>query len=116
MALVDQLAKSKLSLAGNGFNPKISQPDFGFVDSAGGLDLKQSKLHNFYSVDGNPNVRIRDYNRLALGGSTTVKPPTQLDELDPIAPKLSPFGVVSQSYRSKVGLQYKQLGPSDGRY
>jgi len=67
-------------------------------------------------MDGNPNVRVRNYNGLALGGVTVPRKPSQLDELDPIAPKLIPIGVVTQSYKSRVGQQYKQLGPTEGRY
>jgi hypothetical protein len=78
-----------------------------------------SRLQNNYSVDGNPNVRIEDFNRLALGGSTTAPTPSTLDELDPIAPnnyQAGTGGVVSQIYKSKAGRSYKDLGPQPGRY
>jgi hypothetical protein len=42
--------------------------------------------------------------------------PSNMDELDPIAPNLSPVGVVSQVYKSKTGRRYRDLGPIDGRY
>jgi hypothetical protein len=61
-------------------------------------------------------LRIHDYNRAALGGVTSVRPPARLDELDNNAPNLSPGGVVSQVYKSPIGQRYKDLGPQEGRY
>ena len=71
-----------------------------------------NSLHNLYSVDGNPDVTWRLINR-----NLPMKPqPSKMDELDPIAPNLSPVGVVSQVYKSKTGRRYRDLGPVDGRY
>jgi hypothetical protein len=119
-SVLDQLPQSTLSLVGNGFNTQVNQPAWGYTDSTGQLDPALSKLQNTYSVDGNPNVRIKDFNRAALGGVTTVKPPATLDELDPNAPKNTQAGlaggVVSQIYKSPNGRRYKDLGPQPGRY
>jgi hypothetical protein len=120
MAVIDQLEKSTLSLRGNNLNPQSQQPAWGYQSLIngiiGGIQPEASELHNTYSVNSIPSVRIIDFNRSALGGVTAVKVPSILDELDVKAPKLIPFGVVSQAYKSKVGQQYKQLGPSEGRY
>lgn len=113
MPIIDQLPNSSLSLQGNGFNPQSQQPAWGYTDATANLDPAVSKLQNTYSVNSNPQVRLKDFNR---NGVTTVKPEATLDELDSRAPNLNPFGVVSQVYKSKVGRQYKQLGPRDGRY
>jgi hypothetical protein len=119
MAIIDQLANSTLSLVGNGFNPQVNQPAWGYVDATGQVDPALSKLQNTYSVDGIPNVRIKDFNRAALGGVTAVRTPATLDELDPNAPnnyQAGTGGVVSQVYKSKSGRRYKDLGPQPGRY
>ena len=123
MAIIDQLSDSTLSLQGNGFNPSPTQADWGYpsVTPYAPADLmpESSKLHNEYSVNGAPRVYLADYNRLALGGSTTVKPPSTLDELDPIAPRnlqAGMGGVVSQIYKSATGRKYRDLGPQPGRY
>jgi hypothetical protein len=113
MAIIDQLNRSNLSLQGNGFNPQQNQPAWGYTDASANLDPAASKLQNTYSVDSNPNVRLKDFNR---NGTTTVRPESQLDELDNRAPRLTPGGVVSQVYKSPAGRQYKQLGPQPGRY
>ena len=113
MAIIDQLNRSNLSLQGNGFNPQQNQPAWGYTDASANLDPAASKLQNTYSVDSNPNVRLKDFNR---NGTTTVRPESQLDELDNRAPRLTPGGVVSQAYKSKPGLRYKDLGPAGGRY
>lgn len=115
-SVLDQLDKSNLSLQGNKFNPKPQSPDWGYPDQTGELQPDLSKLQYTYSVDGNPEVRIQDYNRAALGGVTTVRPPAFLDELDSNAPNLTPGGVVSQVYKSSPGRNYRDLGPSEGRY
>jgi hypothetical protein len=89
------------------------------VDSTNQLDPALSKLQYTYSVDGNPNERIVDFNRAALGGVTSVKVPSTLDELDPKAPnnlQAGNGGVVSQIYKSAPGRNYKDLGPQPGRY
>jgi len=118
-SVLDQLENSNYSLQGNGFNPQVNQPAWGYTDATGQLDPALSKLQNTYSVDGNPNVRIKDFNRAALGGVTTVRTPATLDELDPNAPnnyQAGTGGVVSQIYKSSTGRNYKDLGPSEGRY
>lgn len=94
------------------------------LTTTGNLSLKGAKpqnfgvnpvppnsLHNLYSVDGNPDVTWRPSNGLGF------KPiPSNIDELDPIAPNLKPGGVVSQIYKSKQGRRYRDLGPKEGRY
>ena len=99
MGLLDKLKNSLLGLGGNkpqnfGVNP-----------------VPPNSLHNSYSVDGKPDVKWR------LSNSSGFKPqPSNLDELDPNAPKLIPGGIVSTAYKSKPGKRYKDLGPSGGRY
>lgn len=115
-SVLDQLDKSNLSLQGNNFNPQSQNANWGYSDATGELQPDLSKLQYTYSVDGDPNVRIQDYNRAALGGVTTVRPPARLDELDTNAPNLTPGGVVSQIYKSTPGRNYKDLGPAEGRY
>jgi hypothetical protein len=119
--VLDQLQGSTLSLQGNGLTGNRSvgnttNPSWGYSDPSGLPDPYYSKLQDTYSVDGNPNEIIVDFNRQALGGVTSVKVPSILDELDPNAPNNQPFGVVSQIYKSKSGRRYEDLGPSDGRY
>jgi hypothetical protein len=113
MAIIDQLNRSNLSLQGNGFNPQQNQPAWGYIDASANLAPAASKLQNTYSVNSNPNVRLKDFNR---NGVTFVPAESKLDELDNRAPRLTPGGVVSQVYKSPVGRQYKQLGPQPGRY
>jgi hypothetical protein len=113
MAIIDQLKKSDLSLLGNGFNPQPHSPAWGYVDASGNLDPAASSLQNTYSVNGNPNVKLKDFNK---NGKAIVNADTRLDELDARAPKLTPRGVVSQAYKSKTGSRYKDLGPAGGRY
>jgi hypothetical protein len=113
MPVIDQLSKSNLSLAGNGFNPQPNSAAWGYIDASSNLDPAASNLQNTYSVDSIPNVRLKDFNK---NGVSTVKAESRLDELDPNAPKLQPRGVVSQAYKSKTGLTYKDLGPAGGRY
>jgi hypothetical protein len=113
MPVIDQLSKSNLSLVGNGFNAQPNSAAWGYIDASSNLDPAASNLQNTYSVDSIPNVRLKDFNK---NGVTTVKAESRLDELDPNAPKLQPRGVVSQAYKSKTGLTYKDLGPAGGRY
>jgi hypothetical protein len=118
-SVLDQLPNSNFSLVGNGFNAQPTQPAWGYQAPGGGLDPALSQLQNTYSVNGNPNERIVDFNRAALGGVTTVKAPARLDELDRNAPNNTQAGlggVVSQIYKSPVGRRYKDLGPQPGRY
>jgi len=118
-SVLDQLPQSTLSLVGNRLTANPNSPAWGYPDATGQLDPALSKLQNTYSVDGNPNVRIKDFNRAALGGVTAVRTPATLDELDPNAPnntEAGTGGVVSQVYKSKSGRRYKDLGPQPGRY
>jgi len=122
-SVLDQLPASTLSLVGNGLTANPNSPAWGYPaslpNSNGPLDPELSELQYTYSVDGNPNVRLEDFNRQALGGVTTVRPPAQLDELDPNAPnnfQAGMGGVVSQIYKSAPGRNYKDLGPQPGRY
>lgn len=113
-SVLDQLPNSTLSLVGNGFNVQNNQPAWGYADNTNNLNPAVSKLHYIYSVDGNPNVRLKDFNR--NGASTTVRPPANLDELDPNAPNNTALGVRGGIYKSPVGRRYKDLGPPGGRY
>jgi hypothetical protein len=113
MPIVNQATGSVLSLQGNRINAVPTQPAWGFYDSTANLDPAASKLQNTYSVDSIPPVRVKNFN---INGVTTVPAQSRLDELDRRAPNLTPSGVVSQIYKSKVGRQYKQLGPQPGRY
>ena len=119
MAILDQLQGSTLSLVGNGYATNPGQQGWGFPDYTGELAPDLSRLHDFYSVTGDPNLRVQDFNRLALGGATAVKTPSTLDEMDPIAPnnyQAGTGGVVSHIYKSVSGRQYRDLGPQPGRY
>ena len=124
MSLLDKLNQknnpfepNNLSLIGNNFNPQSQSPAFGYVDSTNSLDPLLSRLHDEYSVDGIPNVRIVDFNKSALYPSV-VPPPSQDDELDINAPNFNIVrgGVVSKIYKSKQGRNYRDLGPAEGRY
>jgi len=118
-SVLDQLPKSTLSLPGNKHTANQNSPAWGYIDPTLNLDPASSNLHNTYGVDGDPNIRIKDFNRAALGGVTTIKSPSTIDELDPNAPnnfQAGRGGVVSQIYKSPVGRRYKDLGPSEGRY
>jgi hypothetical protein len=119
-SVLDQLPESQFSLVGNGFNAQPNSPAWGYQsDNNNSLDPALSELQSTYSVDGNPNERIVDFNRSALGGVTSVKAPAQLDELDPNAPnnlQAGMGGVVSQIYKSASGRKYRDLGPQPGRY
>jgi len=118
-SVLDQLPGSTLSLVGNRLRARPNRAEWGYPDSTGNLDPELSSLQYTYSVDGNPRVRIKDYNRAALGGVTRVKPPATLDELDRNAPNNTQAGmggVVSLIYKSPGGRQYKDLGPQPGRY
>jgi hypothetical protein len=112
-SVLNQLPSSTLSLQGNNFNPTPNNPAWGFQDATLNLDPAVSKLQNTYSVDSNPTVRLKNFNR---NGQSVVRQEARLDELDTRAPNLTPTGVVSQVYKSKQGRQYKQLGPQPGRY
>ena len=128
-SVLDQLPGSTLSLQGNNFRPQSQNADWGYAIFPTALDPSTSTLHNVYSVYGDDpklieaggggNFRIFDYNRAALGGVTTVRPPSTLDELDSNAPnnfQAGSGGVVSQIYKSSSGRNYRDLGPSEGRY
>ena len=113
MPVIDQLSKSTLSLVGKGFKAEPNSAAWGYIDASSNLDPAASNLQNTYSVNSTPNVVLKDFNK---NGVSTVKAESRLDELDPNAPKLQPRGVVSQAYKSKTGLTYKDLGPAGGRY
>lgn len=120
-SVLSQLQGSTLSLQGNNLRANPNSPAWGYEapDSNNTLSPALSELQNTYSVDGTPNTRIVDFNRAALGGVTTVNPPSRLDELDPNAPNNTAAGtggVVSQIYKSASGKTYRDLGPSGGRY
>lgn len=125
MSLIDKIKLSTLSLEGNKFLVNRGTPAWGYTNKLlSDLTPALSRLHLTYSVDGNPFMRITDFNTKALGGANPVKKPSQLDELDPNAPtntqvgaQVGPGGsVVSQIYKSPLGQQYKSKGPKDGRY
>ena len=119
-SVLDQLPNSTLSLQGNRLTANPNSPAWGYPDATNELAPELSRLQYTYSVDGDPNVRIKDFNRTALGGVTAVRPPASLDELDPNAPNNNQAGfagsVVSQIYKSASGRKYKDLGPQPGRY
>ena len=118
-SVLDQLPNSTLSLQGNGLTANPNSAAWGYPDATNQLQPELSSLQYTYSVDGNPNVRLVDYNRAALGGVTSVRQPATLDELDPNAPnnfQAGTGGVVSQIYKSSPGRNYKDLGPQPGRY
>ena len=125
MSLIDKIKLSTLSLEGNKFLVNRGTPAWGYTNKLiNDLTPALSRLHLTYSVDGNPFMRIEDFNRQALGGITTVIAPSQLDDLDPNAPtntqvgaQVGPGGpVVSQIYKSPLNQQYKSKGPKEGRY
>jgi hypothetical protein len=114
MSIKDQATKSGLSLDGTrGF----SKREFGYV--APGEPVipyaPTNKLHNTYSIYTTPTIKVVDFN-----GSIPVRPESTLDELDLKAPKNLQAGkdgsVVSKIYKSSKGNNYKDLGPTDGRY
>lgn len=98
MALLDKLANSPLGLKGQ-------RPATFDVNP-------MAALHNVYSTTGTPSVKWVQSN----GNAGIVPQPSQLDELDLNAPKLTPVGVVSSAYKSSAGQRYKDLGPTEGRY
>jgi hypothetical protein len=126
MALQDKLKDSGLSLAGNGFDPQLKTPSWGYknptVDpvTLNPLNPKLSGLQNTFDVDGKPKVSVVNFNKSPypnyLPGESI------LDELDasPLAPKNTRAGekgsVVSQIYKSSTGKKYTDLGPKEGRY
>jgi hypothetical protein len=114
MSIIDQHKKSGLSLDGTrGF----SKREFGYVAPGEPVIpyLPTNKLHNTYSVDSKPSIKVVDFN-----GSIPVRPESTLDELDAKAPKNLQAGkegsVVSKIYNSSKGNNYKDLGPTDGRF
>ena len=113
MPVIDQLSKSGFSLVGNGFKAEPNSAAWGYIDASSNLDPAASNLQNTYSVNSTPNIKLKDFNK---NGVSTVRAESRLDELDPNAPKLQARGVVSQAYKSKTGLTYKDLGPAGGRY
>jgi len=126
MALQDKLKDSKLSLEGNGFDPKLKTPSWGYknptIDPAAlnPLDPLLSGLQNTYDVDSKPLVSVVNFNKSPYPNYLPKE--SILDELDssPLAPKNKQVGtktsVVSQIYKSAAGKKYKDLGPKDGRF
>lgn len=110
--ILDQYKKSTLGLVANGINePQTNQSLWGFQENGGGLDPAASKLHYEYSAQGDPTVVPVNFNKIS-----TLSLPSTLDELDPRAPKLTPGGVVTQTYNSGIGNKYTDKGPAEGRY
>jgi hypothetical protein len=126
MALQDKLKDSKLSLAGNGFDPQLKTPSWGYknptIDPAtlNPLDPLLSGLQNTFDIDHKPDVSVVNFNKSPYPNYLPKE--SNLDELDPspLAPKNKQVGtatsVVSQIYKSAKGKNYKDLGPKDGRY
>jgi hypothetical protein len=125
MSLENKLKDSKLSLEGNGFNPQLKTPSWGFSNptvnpaTLNPLDPKLSVLQYTHGVDSVPkDVKIVSFNK------TQYKPylpeESKLDELDTRAPKNNSAGragsVVSQIYKSSTNQNYKDKGPRTGRY
>jgi hypothetical protein len=106
MAIINQKDKSKLGLIAN----RLEARKFGYF-----AGTATDKLHNQYSIHTNPEVKLLNFN-----GSPKVRPESTLDELDLKAPKNLQAGkdgsVVSKIYKSSKGNNYKDLGPTDGRY
>lgn len=100
MAIIDQLKKSNLNLDGG---KGLANRTFGYVAP----DATTNKLHNKYSIYTDPTIKLIDFN-----GSPAVRPESTLDELDKIAPN----NPQATQYKSAAGRQYKDLGPTDGRY
>jgi hypothetical protein len=124
MALQDKLKDSTLSLEGNGFDPSLKTPSWGFKNpdikdtKLNPLDPKLSVLQNTYSTNTTPVTQIVSFNKTAYRPYLPTE--SNLDELDPKAPSNTQAGIagsiVSQIYKSSTGKKYKDLGPSDGRY
>lgn len=104
-AIINQLTNSNLSLDGpNGFSART----FGYFPQPSPIDGTATALHRDYSIFNNPNVNVKDFN-----GSVFNTPASNLDETDPLAPN-NLTGI--QVYKSTQGQNYKNLGPSDGKY
>lgn len=136
MAVVDQYKTSTLGVLVNHKvdpqrDPLAKNSFWGYRDPSSNVDPALSQLHGEgfanpyqlgYSVDGTPNVNILKFG--VAGYSTTVKPPSLIDELDKDAPNNYQIGapvpnggpVVSQIYKSPLSQQYRSKGPRDGRY
>ena len=138
MAIEEQYKTSGLSVTGLlKIEPQsdltAKSPYWGYRDMSNTPDPFYSQLHSEgyiptlrgglgYSVDGTPNVRLVNFN---LNGSSTVKSPSLIDELDTKAPRNTNIGppvpnggsVVSQIYKSIKGVEdYPTKGPKGGRY
>jgi hypothetical protein len=100
MAIIDQKDKSNLSLDGA---RGLGKREFGYVAA----DATLNKLHNKYSIHTDPKIKLVDFN-----GSSVVRAESTLDELDKMAPK----NTAATQYKSSTGAQYKDLGPTEGRY
>lgn len=111
-SILDQYKTSTLGLIANGIKePQRNESLWGYKESNGGLEPELSKLHFEYSAYGDPSVTPVNFNK-----NTTLSSPSTLDELDPLAPKLTPMGVVSQVYNSGIGNKYTDKGPAEGRF
>lgn len=102
MAIIDQLTKSNYSLDGP---TNLSNRLFGYYDSSNDT----TSLHDEYSLDSNPNVKMKDFN-----GNVTVRPESHLDELDSNAPNNTLPGVTI--YKSVAGKTYADNPPEDGAH
>jgi hypothetical protein len=112
-SVLSQLTTSNLSLDGTrgyaarqfGYRPAPSPIETAVADA----------LHRDYSLDGNPNTSVVDFN-----GSIFNKPPTTLNETNPIAPQNTqagtPGSVVQQTYSFLSGQEYQDKGPVGGHY
>lgn len=105
-SVLNQLPVSPLSLDGPS---NLTNRIFGYFPQPSPIDgTTPTALHRDYSVFGNPsNTNVRDFN-----GSSFNRPPSTLDETDPIAPN----NLSSQVYKSTLGQNYKDLGPIEGHY
>jgi hypothetical protein len=98
MSVVDQVTGSIYSLDGSN---NLSNRTFGYFASDGNA----TELHDEYSVDSIPIVKIVDFN-----GNSTVRPESHLDELDPLAPE----NYNSIIYKSTPGQTYATKNPPEG--
>jgi hypothetical protein len=113
MSIIDQIYNSTLGLERNNIpEPQRNSPAWGYVGPDKSLDPSVSRLHNEYSTFENPRVDIIGFNK----EYSNLKLPSNLDVLDPIAPKLNITGVVSQTYSPAPGDAYRSKGPREGRY
>ena len=112
-SVLNQLPASTLSLDG----PRgLSARQFGYRPAPSPIETAVADaLHRDYSILGNPNASLVDFN-----GTVFNKPSSTLDETDPIAPSNmqagTPGSVVQQIYKSTAGQEYNDKGPAGGHY